>query len=336
MINPGRSIPFPTCPPASSMPRRSKNTCNHPNRYQKCAHCNRYANGFPHHLIFNEEASTTNADGGVAQLKPFDPPFNSLIQMQQQQQQQQWTHQQQQHFTQTTTTTTKQVQIPDKPTNATTGLSLQMQQELSRKIQLLQKIQYIQPPYQHKHYLQEQQILQQQQHLQTLQQPTLPALLQPPPSSIVHSSSPDQALKQLQCVAKSSLSIPVASKTNRFHHLRPAGIFWDIENCHLSRTKSFFSFVEKVRKTFITGKYREFEFVCVCDSSSLDKSVVEELNLAQVNIVHVNVGSKNACDDKLKQLMFRFVDVVMEPAAVFLISCKYERRYHCFTDWIHI
>lgn len=99
----------------------------------------------------------------------------------------------------------------------------------------------------------------------------------------------------------------------------PIGVFWDIENCPVPRGKSAAAVVQKIRKEFFNGK-REVEFMCVCDISKEKKEVIEELNKAQVTVVHINATSKNAADDKLRQSLRRFGQSYPAPATVILVS----------------
>ena len=65
--------------------------------------------------------------------------------------------------------------------------------------------------------------------------------------------------------------------------LEPVGVFWDFENCSVPKGKSAQAVVQKIRRVFFQEK-REVEFMCVCDTSKEKKSVIEELNKAQVII----------------------------------------------------
>lgn len=101
--------------------------------------------------------------------------------------------------------------------------------------------------------------------------------------------------------------------------LHPIGVFWDIENCQVPRGKSATALVGRIRQLFFSG-HAEAEFLCVCDIRKERPEVVQELNLAQVTVVHINATSKNAADDKLKQCMRRYVDIHGSPATLMLIS----------------
>lgn len=101
--------------------------------------------------------------------------------------------------------------------------------------------------------------------------------------------------------------------------LPPIGVFWDIENCQVPKGKSVTALIQAIRERFFQG-HREAEFLCVCDINKENKEVIQELNLAQVTVVHINATSKNAADDKLKQCMRRFVDTHGMPATLLLIS----------------
>nr|XP_022317028.1 meiosis regulator and mRNA stability factor 1-like [Crassostrea virginica] len=101
--------------------------------------------------------------------------------------------------------------------------------------------------------------------------------------------------------------------------LPPIGVFWDIENCSVPRWKSALSIVQVIRDSLFAD-HREVEFMCVCDTSKENKDIIQELNAAQVNVVHINATSKNAADDKIRQSLRRFSDTHSPPATVVLIS----------------
>ena len=93
----------------------------------------------------------------------------------------------------------------------------------------------------------------------------------------------------------------------------PLGIFWDIENC--SVPKSFVNNaygLAKIIRDFIAGKHPECgyaeDFVCVCDVTKIDKRVREGLNKNGLNLIDVPNTAKNAADDKLKELIEKFID----------------------------
>lgn len=100
---------------------------------------------------------------------------------------------------------------------------------------------------------------------------------------------------------------------------RPIGVFWDIENCQVPRGKSAMALVCHIREQFFQ-RCLEAEFMCVCDIRKESAEVIQELNLAQLTVVHVNAVGKNAADDKLKQCMRRFVDIHGSLAVLVLIS----------------
>ncbi|XP_068205935.1 meiosis regulator and mRNA stability factor 1 isoform X2 [Palaemon carinicauda] len=101
--------------------------------------------------------------------------------------------------------------------------------------------------------------------------------------------------------------------------LPPIGVFWDIENCQVPRGLSATHVVQAIRSRFFNGQ-REAEFMCVCDTLKEHINILEELNDAQVNIVHVGSTVKNAADDKLLQSMRRFADIHGHGATIVLIS----------------
>ena len=74
---------------------------------------------------------------------------------------------------------------------------------------------------------------------------------------------------------------PSPSHEKSSKELEPVGVFWDFENCSVPKGKSAQAVVQKIRSVFFKEK-REVEFMCVCDTSKEKKSVIEELNKAQV------------------------------------------------------
>ena len=91
----------------------------------------------------------------------------------------------------------------------------------------------------------------------------------------------------------------------------PLGIFWDIENCQIPRTKSTSSVVKHLRD-FVAHKHPECgyakEFCCACDVFRLGALISESLDKNGVNVVHVNSTAKNAAEDKLQELIDMYVD----------------------------
>ncbi|KAL0122954.1 hypothetical protein PUN28_007547 [Cardiocondyla obscurior] len=101
--------------------------------------------------------------------------------------------------------------------------------------------------------------------------------------------------------------------------LPPIGVFWDIENCQVPKGRSAIAVTQLIRDKFFNG-YREAEFIVVCDVQKENSQIVQELNDAQVNLIHVAATCKNAADEKLKQTIRRFADIHGSPAAIILIS----------------
>ena len=88
------------------------------------------------------------------------------------------------------------------------------------------------------------------------------------------------------------------------------GIFWDIENVPIPKAVSTRGFIETIRKNILVENgLKEKDFVCVCDTQKLPRNISEHLNLVGVTIIHINASSKNAADDKLKELMNKFVHI---------------------------
>ncbi|XP_025408797.1 meiosis regulator and mRNA stability factor 1 isoform X3 [Sipha flava] len=117
----------------------------------------------------------------------------------------------------------------------------------------------------------------------------------------------------------STNSIPYKHKHSFAHYLPPIGVFWDIENCQVPKGRSAVAVAQAIRDRFFIG-YREAEFLVVCDVKKENAQVVQELNDAQVNLIHVTSVCKNAADEKLRLSMRRFADLHGSPAAVVLVS----------------
>ncbi|KAF2351962.1 NYN domain limkain-b1-type [Trinorchestia longiramus] len=82
-------------------------------------------------------------------------------------------------------------------------------------------------------------------------------------------------------------------------------IFWDIENCHVPRRKDANSIVRLVRDKFC-GQHIEYEFYVVMDVHKEKEELSRDLLRAQVTVVHMSKGEKNAADEKLMYLMRRY------------------------------
>ncbi|XP_014205726.1 meiosis regulator and mRNA stability factor 1 [Copidosoma floridanum] len=103
------------------------------------------------------------------------------------------------------------------------------------------------------------------------------------------------------------------------NYLPPIGVFWDIENCQVPKGRSAMAVTRVIRDKFFNG-YKEAEFIVVCDVQKENKLIIDELNDAQVNLIHVSATCKNAADEKLRQSIRRFADTHGSPAAIILIS----------------
>ncbi|XP_043205020.1 meiosis regulator and mRNA stability factor 1-like [Amphibalanus amphitrite] len=103
------------------------------------------------------------------------------------------------------------------------------------------------------------------------------------------------------------------------YQLQPIGVFWDIENCQVPRRCSAGDFVSLIRDHFYANCW-EAEFMCACDVSKVFPATLQQLNDAQVSVMHVPATSKNAADEKVKQSLRRFSDQYPAPATVLLIT----------------
>lgn len=59
------------------------------------------------------------------------------------------------------------------------------------------------------------------------------------------------------------------------------GVFWDIENCQVPKNKSATNVVQAIRERFCK-KYREAEFLVVCDVKKERSLIIQDLHDAQV------------------------------------------------------
>lgn len=117
---------------------------------------------------------------------------------------------------------------------------------------------------------------------------------------------------------------PSQSLTYNGYKPKPVGVFWDIENCSIPRGANILGLVGQIRSLFNQFNLTEREFVVVCDVYGINHTTINELNDMQVNIIHVCSFSKNACDEKLKQLIYRFVMTYGEMCTIILLSSKFE------------
>ena len=105
--------------------------------------------------------------------------------------------------------------------------------------------------------------------------------------------------------------------------LMPIGIFWDIENCQVPFNRSVIKLVERIRRLVADKRYRETEFQVVCDINKANKQVIDDLNSSQVTVIHISSTAKNAADDKIKQLIHRFIETNGHNSRVVVITGKY-------------
>lgn len=131
-------------------------------------------------------------------------------------------------------------------------------------------------------------------------------------------SSPSCVHSGLKCQGYQSEGSPIPLHSVP-RLLPPIGVFWDIENCQVPKGRSAVAVAEVIRKKFFTG-YREVEFLVVCDVKKESNQILQELNDAQINLIHVASMCKNAADEKLRQSMRRFADIHGSPASIILIS----------------
>ncbi|XP_032826003.2 meiosis regulator and mRNA stability factor 1 isoform X5 [Petromyzon marinus] len=140
-----------------------------------------------------------------------------------------------------------------------------------------------------------------------------------PPPSLVNGASAPTCTRDVASELPPLGGMSGAGGAGDRDGLPPIGVFWDIENCSVPTGRSAMSVAQRVRQRLFGG-HREAEFLCVCDISKEKREVIQELNNAQVTVVHINATAKNAADDKLKQSMRRFAETHSAPATIVLIS----------------
>ncbi|KAG0718693.1 Meiosis regulator and mRNA stability factor 1 [Chionoecetes opilio] len=128
-----------------------------------------------------------------------------------------------------------------------------------------------------------------------------------------------KTVEQLEDDQKEAEGQPCQKSLYDVGRLPPIGVFWDIENCQVPKGLSATHVVQAIRTRFFNN-HREVEFMCVCDTLKENSTILEELNDAQVNVMHVGSFVKNAADDKLLQSMRRFADIHGHGATIVLIS----------------
>lgn len=155
---------------------------------------------------------------------------------------------------------------------------------------------------------------------------TSPAMKIPLPPRLWITDIEDDSSDENDCIRENGVLHAERPRTrSRYRHHKqrslsvPLGIFWDIENCQVPRGCSAIDVVSAIRAKFLTGR-READFVVVCDVRKEAANRLQELNDAQVSLIHVCGTQKNAADEKLRQCMRRFGELHTAPASLLLIS----------------
>lgn len=87
---------------------------------------------------------------------------------------------------------------------------------------------------------------------------------------------------------------------------KPVGVFWDIENCSVPRTKSPSDVIAHIRNFFVFNRlnHREYEFFVSCDVTRLRKDIPEDINKAGIVTtyqVQIRCGIGEGCFDGLPE-----------------------------------
>lgn len=63
---------------------------------------------------------------------------------------------------------------------------------------------------------------------------------------------------------------------------KPVGVFWDIENCSVSKNRSPSDVIAHIRNFFVFNRlnHREYEFLISCDVTRLRKDMPDDINKA--------------------------------------------------------
>jgi hypothetical protein len=95
---------------------------------------------------------------------------------------------------------------------------------------------------------------------------------------------------------------------NNDNNCRPIGIFWDLETCRIPDGKSVKHLVKRIIDYIIVDQMIDKidVFYCFCDSIKLTKRLINQLNQSNVDILHVNSGSKQF-DSKLRTRIEQFL-----------------------------
>ena len=110
---------------------------------------------------------------------------------------------------------------------------------------------------------------------------------------------------------------PQIFQTSKSIPPKPLGVFWDIEKCNVPNEKSVMAVCDLIRKQQFCQGHQEILFAVVCDATKPKSAVLEELEKAQVDIIHIASNKSDATDDKIKQLMRRFFDLHRDGSRIY-------------------
>uniref|UniRef100_T1KGH1 NYN domain-containing protein n=1 Tax=Tetranychus urticae TaxID=32264 RepID=T1KGH1_TETUR len=102
---------------------------------------------------------------------------------------------------------------------------------------------------------------------------------------------------------------------------KPCAVFWDIENIDVPKGQTVDSIVDLIRSTIIKPyNLNEIFFFCVCDVHKLPANVGHSLIALDVDIVQAYNGVKDSADDKIMELMRKFVKFSGQDCTIILLS----------------
>ena len=99
---------------------------------------------------------------------------------------------------------------------------------------------------------------------------------------------------------------------------KKVSVFWDIENCQPKKGKVL-DIVQEVRDMSHNEGFQEQTFIAVCDVTTKPKSLIRDLESANVNVIHRS-RKKNSSDEILRQQMRKVVDTSKNPGRIILIT----------------
>ncbi|XP_044005441.1 uncharacterized protein LOC122850347 [Aphidius gifuensis] len=123
------------------------------------------------------------------------------------------------------------------------------------------------------------------------------------------------------------------TKSESSSSLPPIGIYWNLECCPVPYNKSASLISEAIRNKYYDF-YREADFLVVCDVLIESEKVIQQLNDAQIDVVHVPTTHKNAADKELMgQQYTNTLNIVIQSKEFIHITIQQQQTAHDCGDF---